>query len=324
MAQKIEISHRTIIFAVLFVVFLWFLYLIRDIILVFFVALLIMAALNPLVSKLSQFKIPRVLSVILVYILVIGAFSLLVTSLIPPLVEQTTHLFSLLPSMIGNIGVLPVVGEPLVGELASQLGSLSSYFLKFTISAFSNILGLVSVLVMAFYLLLERNKIDFSDFFGNIMGKKVGIFFSAWEKSLGNWLGGQLLLMSAVGILTFLGLWLLKIPFSLPLAIFAGLLEIVPMIGPLVSAVPAVIVGFGISPLTGLLVAILYFLVQQIENHLLVPKVMEKSTGINPVVVLICLAVGFKLAGVLGGILAIPVFLTLSLLVKLKLGRSFS
>lgn len=323
MTQKIEISHRTIVFTVLFLVSLWFLYFIRDIIFVFFVALLIMAVLNPLVSRLSKIKIPRALSVILVYVLVIGVFSFLLISLIPPLIEQTTRLLSILPAMVSNMRVLPMIGEPLVNQLAGQVGSISGQVLKFTISAFSNILGLVSVLVIAFYLLLARNKLDdnLDSFFDISTRKKVKSFLDVWERSLGSWLRGQLLLMLSIGVLTFLGLLVLKVPFSLPLAIFAGLLEIVPIIGPLVSAIPAVIVGLGISPLTGAMVAVLYFLVQQVENHLLVPKVMEKSTGVNPVIILLCLAIGLKVAGVIGGLMAIPVYLTLRVLIRQRLSR---
>jgi len=323
MPQKIEISHKTIIFTVLFLALLWFLYFIRDIILVFFIALLIMAVLNPLVSRLSKLKVPRGISVLLVYVLVLGLLSFLVASLVPPLVEQTSHLLSVLPNLLDNILVLPMIGQPLINELASQLGSFSSSLIKITLSVFSNVLGVVSVLVIAFYLLLSRDKLDniLDNFFDISICKKVRNFLVLWEKSLGSWLRGQLILMFSVGFLTFLGLFALGVPFSLPLAIFAGVLEIVPIIGPLVSAVPAVIVGLGISPLMGLAVAVLYLVVQQLENHLLVPKVMEKSTGINPVVVLLCLAIGAKIAGVVGALMAIPVYLTFSVLVKLYLRR---
>jgi predicted PurR-regulated permease PerM len=322
-AQKIEISHRTIIFTVLFLAILWFLYFIRDIILVFFVSLLLMALLNPLSSRLYKFKIPRALSVILIYVLTLGLLTFVAASLVPALIEQTSHLFSALPGFLNNIFIIPMIGESIVNEIASQLASFSGYLLKFTFSAFSAVLGVISVLVMTFYLLLARDKLDnfLDNFFDNKTKEKVGDFFILWEKSLGTWLRGQIILMLSIGIFTFLGLFLLKIPFSLPLAIFAGLLEIVPIIGPLFSAIPAVIVGFGISPLTGVAVAALYFMVQQIENHFLVPKVMEKSTGLNPVITLLCLAIGIKIAGVVGGLMAIPVYLTISLFVKHFINR---
>ena len=103
---------------------------------------------------------------------------------------------------------------------------------------------------------------------------------------------------------------------SLPLAILAGLLEIIPYLGPVASAIPAVLIGLGISPIMGLAVAALYFLIQQVENYLFVPKVMEKSAGVTPIVTLLALAVGFKLAGIAGVIVSVPVVITLQVLTK--------
>jgi len=117
--------------------------------------------------------------------------------------------------------------------------------------------------------------------------------------------------MTIVGVLSFVGLRLLGIEFALPLAILAGLLEIIPNIGPIVSAIPAVLSGLTVSPLMGLAVAALYFLIQQIENSIIVPRVMQKVVGVNPLVTILSLAIGFKLAGVAGAILAIPVVLVI-------------
>ncbi|MBI3289893.1 AI-2E family transporter, partial [Candidatus Microgenomates bacterium] len=121
------------------------------------------------------------------------------------------------------------------------------------------------------------------------------------------------------------GLRLLGIHFALPLAILAGLLEVVPTVGPLVSAVPAIIVGFTISPIMGISVAALYFLIQQLENSFIVPKVMQKSIGVAPIVTLVVLGVGVEIGGITGAILAMPVFLVVQIALaeffpRLKLG----
>jgi predicted PurR-regulated permease PerM len=122
--------------------------------------------------------------------------------------------------------------------------------------------------------------------------------------------------MTLVGVMTFIGLKILQIPYALPLALLAGFLEIVPSIGPILSAIPLVIIGFGISPVTGIAALALAFLVQQVENYVFVPKVMEKSVGLNPIAVLLSLAVGFKLAGVAGVVISVPIFLTIQILIK--------
>lgn len=323
MPRKIEISHKTIIFTVLFLVSLWFLYFIRDIIFLFFISLLLMAIINPFVTKLSRFKIPRGVSILVAYILSIGIFVFLIYSLFPVVIDQTTKLISLFPSFIENIGLVPVLGDSLISQIASHVGNFSESLVKFTFSAFSNVLSLITVLVMTFYLLLGREKIEqgVDGAFGKEIKRKVKLFLDLWERELGGWIKGQLLLMLFVGVLTFIALIALRIPFALPLALLAGLFEIIPIIGPLFSAIPAVIIGFNISPLFGFLIIALYFLVQQIENHLLVPKIMEKSTGINPVLVILSLSIGSKVAGFLGVLLAIPVFLTLKIALRVFLAR---
>jgi predicted PurR-regulated permease PerM len=109
---------------------------------------------------------------------------------------------------------------------------------------------------------------------------------------------------------------LIGIPFAVPLAIMAGLLEIVPMLGPIVAAVPATIIGLSISPTMGLAAAALAFAVQQLENYVFVPKIMEKSTGVSPIITLLALAIGFRLAGVAGAVISMPVVLALSIIAK--------
>lgn len=321
--QKIEISYRTILFTVLLFIFLWFLYFIRDIIFFFFVSLLLMTILNPFVNKLSRLKIPRAVSVFAIYIAVIGVLVFVFSSLLPVIIDQTIRLVRLFPSLIENVGFLPVVGESLTTELSKHFASLSETIVKITFSAFSNVLSLITVLVLAFYLLLEKDKSDrlIASAFGKEWSRRVHLFLDLWEKEIGGWLRGQLLLMFSVAILTFVGLFTLRIPFALPLALLAGILEIVPIIGPIISAIPAVIIGFNVSPFMGLMVTLLYLVVQQLENHLLAPKIMQKSTGISPVVVILSLAIGTRFAGILGALLAIPVFLTLKIFLRVFFSR---
>ena len=131
------------------------------------------------------------------------------------------------------------------------------------------------------------------------------------EANLGKWVRVQLFLMFLIGSVSYIGLRLLEIEFCLPLAILAGLLEIVPSVGPTLSAVPAIIAGFTLSPGKGVMVALLYIVIQQIENDIVVPKVMQRGLNFNPLVVLIGLAVGFKLGGIGGMALAVPVLIVL-------------
>ncbi len=318
MPRKIEISHRTIIFTVVFLILLWFLFYIRDIILVFFVSLLIMTILNPLVTRLSKYKVPRALSVIFVYLILFSIIGVSLAAITPPLVYQSTSFANNLPHFVKNLGVSTLFSEQIVGNLISQIGTLPAQVARFTVSIFSNVLGVVTMLIFSFYLLLERDKLDdqLSFLLGQKQKREVGRLIDLLEVKLGGWARGQLTLMLTVGVATFIGLTLLGVPFALPLSILAGLLEIIPYFGPVISAIPAVLISVGISPLAGFATAALYFLVQQLENYILVPKIMEKSVGVNPITTLLSLAIGFRLAGVIGIIISVPVAITVQVLAK--------
>ena len=195
---------------------------------------------------------------------------------------------------------------------------MPSRIAKATISVFSNVLGVFTVLIFAFYLLLSREKFDdvIALFFGDDKKASISRLVDKLESKLGGWARGELFLMFLVGSFTFVGLTLLSIPFALPLAILAGIFEIIPIIGPTVSAIPSVIIGFSISPVTGVAAASLAFLIQQVENYVFVPRVMQASVGVNPIVTLLSLAIGFRLAGIVGGLIAIPVVIALQVLLK--------
>ena len=318
MLRKVEISHKTVIFTVFFLLTLWLLYFVRDIILQLFVALLLMTILEPIVAFLTRIKIPRVLSVLITYILVLGLLGGMIALIAPTLAQQTVNFINALPSYLANIGISSSLGGDLASGALTQLGTLPGEVFNFTVSIFSNFVAIVTVLVFAFYMLLTHDK--FQDQIGFLVGenKKLQVvrIVKAWENKLGKWARGQLLLMLAVGLGTYVGLLLIGIPFALPLAILAGILEIVPFLGPIVAAIPAVLIGFGISPLIGLAVAAVSFLVHQLESYVLVPKIMEKSVGVSPLVVLISIAIGAKLLGIMGVIISVPLVITLQVLIK--------
>jgi len=318
MPKKIEISHKTIIFTVLFLLSLGLVYLIRDIILMLFVAFLLMAILEPLVNFLTKVKIPRTFAVLLSYLLVIGVFGGAIALIIPAVVEQTTSFVNALPAYIANLGLTQDIGSQIVNNLFSVAGNIPSEVVKFTFSIFSNVISIITVLVFSFYMLVSRNKLEdgLGVFFGEEMKNKLSSLMNNLENRLGGWARGELTLMFVVGLAIYIGLTIIGIPYALPLAILAGVLEIIPYMGPIVSAIPSALIGFGISPVAGFGVILVSFLVQQLENYLLVPKIMEKSVGVSPIVTLIALAVGARLAGVVGAIISIPTVITLQVLAK--------
>lgn len=318
MLKKVEISHRTIIFTFLFLLGMGFLWLIRDLLLELFVAIVIMTVLNPFVSKLAKWKVPRGLAVLLVYVIVIGIFAGAIAGIVPPLVEQTTNFVNDFPVLISRLGWDSYLGPQVVGQILGELSSLPGEAVKLGVSIVSNFLTVVTVLIFAFYLLVMRDKLDtqLSFFFGDEKSREIGRILDIIETKLGGWLRGQLLLMLLIGFLTYIGLALLGIPFALPLAILAGLLEIVPILGPIIASIPTILIGLSISPVLGLAAAALAFTVQQLENYLFVPKIMEKSTGVTPIITLFALAIGYRLAGVAGAVISMPVVLATTIIAK--------
>ncbi len=320
MQRKIEISQQTIIFTLSVLAGAWLILQIRDILFLLFIAFLLMTAIYPIVLVLERLRLPRAISVLLVYVVVLGSLGLSFASSIPALVTQSTKLAQEPPRVIAR--VLPYWNIDIV-SLTQQLTPLGENVVKVTVGIFSNIVTTVTVLVFTFYFLLERRRAETTliDMFGQSIGKQTAQVLRAVERRLGGWVRGELLLMSFVGVLTYIGLSILGVDFALPLAILAGLLEIVPMIGPIISAVPAVLVAFAMSPILALSTAGLYFVIQQIENNVLVPWIMNKSVGLSPLVTIIALMVGGRLAGLVGAVLAVPFVLVFQVVLNSFLAK---
>lgn len=314
--EKIEISYRTIIFTVFFLIFLWFLYQIRQVILLLFVSFVVMSALNPVVDKMEKLKIPRPVAILFIYFLSFGPLIGLIVSIVPVFINQSALLLENLPRLLEKLNFLGIQIHP--RDYSDQLAKLPANVFKIVASTFSNILGIFTFAVITFYLLMERKKMKtyLHILFRRDGEKRAEEFIKKMETKIGGWVRGELILMFIVGLLSYIGLLFLDLEFALPLAVLAGFFELIPNIGPTLSMIPAVIVGLSVSPVMGLTVAALYFLIQQLENNLIVPKVMQKSVGLNPLVTLVVLMIGLKLGGAFGMLLAVPVFLAIQIIIK--------
>lgn len=311
----IEISHKTIAFTVFFLIFIWFLFQIRHILLLVFIAIIFMSALSPIVDKLQKFKIPRGLAIIFIYILIWAAISYGVASLVPPLVEQSAKFINRLPQDVSALSQ----GRFDLSILEPHFQSLPQQIVKFAVGAFNNVIGLFTFMVIVFYLIMERSNLKkyLTFMFGKGNKEKhAEEFVSKLEHKLGSWMRGQLALMLIVGFMSYAGLTFLGVEFAVPLAFIAGLLEIIPNIGPTISMIPAVLVALGTSPLLGAAVFALYFLIQQLENNLMVPKIMSKAVGLSPLVIILSLMIGFRVAGMAGAVLSVPSVLLLEIIIN--------
>lgn len=309
MVNKVEISHKTIIFTLVLLSSLWLLLQIRDILFLLFISFILMSALRPIVDWMDERRIPRILAIGIIYTVVFGLFGVSIAGMIPQLAVQSGKLFTEIPSVFSR--VFPYVSFD-VQSISQQIAPVGENLVKVTLNLFSNVLMTLTVLTFTFYFLLERAGIQtmLSGLLGQGLGDRVFDVLLRVEKRLGAWVLGEMILMFFIGTLVYAGLWFLRVEFALPLAIIAGLLEIVPTIGPILSAVPSVIVAFSHSPILALTVVALYIIVQQVENNIVVPLVMRKSVGLPPVLTILALMIGGRFAGVSGAVLAVPILLT--------------
>jgi predicted PurR-regulated permease PerM len=313
--RTIDISHKTIFFVAAFLGILWALYQIREVIVILFIAIIFMSALYPVVGFLDRFKVPRALSIAVTYILIIAIIIGLLTLVISPLIDQTSNLVTHLPTTVNDFFPSNVfVNQSIIQE---QINSVSQNAVNLSLTLFNNIIAFISVVVLTFYLLLERDKLDglIAQFF---IGHEQRVIRTTHriEDKLGSWLRGQLALSLIIGVMVYITLLLLGIPFALPLAILAGLLEVVPVIGPIISSIPSIIVALTISPIQGLFVGVAFFIIQQLENNLIVPQVMKKAVGLNPLIVILAVAIGGKLLGIAGALLAVPIAVVIQILTE--------
>ncbi|HHH12373.1 MAG TPA: AI-2E family transporter [Candidatus Moranbacteria bacterium] len=204
------------------------------------------------------------------------------------------------------------------GNIAGQLsGSLGDIFAR-TKSVVSGMIGVVAVISMSFYMSLRKDgmRVFLLSLAPSQHRKYVDSLTGRISESFGRWMAGQLVTMVFVGVLYYLALSLLGVPYAALLAVLGGLLEIVPYLGPIMAAAPAALLGFAVSPAVGLAVLVSYSLINLVENHILIPQIMNKAVGLNPVAVILALLMGAKTAGLVGVILAVPVAGALALFVK--------
>lgn len=326
--MKLELTWASIWRVIASLALLWFLFRVQDILVVLFLVFIFVAALNPVVSR-WQKKMPRLVVVTLIYLIFFTALIGFGTIFFVPLVEQVNILAKLIPAKIGPL--IPLferlsAGQDLINQFSQGLQNFSGTLTNFsgtlintTLGVFGGLFTLFTILVLTFYLLLEEKAAR--HFLANVLPprSKESVFFLLNKISvkMGAWVRGQLMLMLIIGVLDFIILLVLQVPAPLPLALWGGLMEVVPFLGPVLGAIPAIVVALVTgSPLSALLVAILMILVvQQLEGHIIVPKVMEKAVGISPVNVILALLVGGKLYGIVGALLAVPIAAIIAVLV---------
>lgn len=294
---------------------------VTNIILLLFVCVILTSTLAPAVRFLKKYRVPKIVAIAILYVVIIAFLTLLIAPLVPFFIEQFQALLENFPRYIDQTAKVlhfNVDAAKIREIVGSQADTIGKNAFVVTSEIFGGFLSLITVLVISFYLLLDHDNIikKLPGLFPQNLQQKVEGAVQEIESTLGAWFRGQITLSLFVGLFTWIALTAVGLPYALPLAVIAGMFEIVPTIGPILSAVPAIIIGFSISPTTALVVAGAFLVIQQLENNLLVPKIMEKAVGLHPVVVIIGVILGGKFAGILGALLSAPFISVLYILLK--------
>ncbi len=305
------VLNNHILATVLLIALGMFLLQIKGILLAIFLSYIIMAALNPFVRALRNYRIPKIIAIVIVYAVVIAFIILLVIPILPFFISQVQALLRAIPAYVDNASLALGIQvdksqiNSLISPLASSIGQNA---LSVTTKVFGGIFSVITLFILSFYMLVDRQRIGRSipNLIPQEYREKGILTIHLVEEKLGAWLRGQVILSLAIGLITWIALTLLGIPFALPLAILAGFLEIIPTLGPIIAAIPATIVALAISPVMAVTVIAVYTGIQLAENNILVPKIMEKAVGLNPVVIIIAILIGGNLLGVIGALLSIP------------------
>ena len=328
---RVVITSGTILKTVFWLLFIALLYYIKDIVLVVLAAIVIASAIEPAAHWCQTHKIKRLPAIIGIYFILGALLAIFFVFFLPSVLSEALTYLNNLPASI-NLSDLwsPLSGLNLGGasDVASSLPdktlSIKAFVdtTKYALSGtgagafhtasviFGGALSFILMIVLSFYLAVQEDGVgDFLKIVSPI--KHHEYIINLWKRSqkkIGYWMQGQLLLGLIVGVLVYLGLMVLGIKHALLLACIAAVFELIPIFGPILAAVPAVLIALvDTSATQGFLVIGLYLIIHQFENHLLYPLVVRKIVGISPMVVILALVIGAKLAGFLGAILAVPI-----------------
>jgi predicted PurR-regulated permease PerM len=314
------------------------LYQVRTVLMLVYVSGLLAIGLAPIVRAVERQKIlpvgtrrfPRWVAILTLYVALLSVVVGVGFAVVPPLVAQAQALSRRLPDLFARAQQFLVDRGLIDHELTmtealqkapsgvlSSGGDAVATVIGAVIGLAGGVFGLLTILILTFYMLVESDTIfrRFVRLFPVEQRLRVATVSSDISMKVSAWLGGQLLLGAIIGVTATVGLWLIGVPYYFVLGLIAGIGELIPMVGPLLSAIPAIVVALTVSPGLALATAVFFLAQQQFENHLLVPKLMERQVGVSAVTVIIALLIGGSLLGIVGALLAVPTAAALQVII---------
>ena len=318
----IDITTGVILRILLILGIVWFLYLIRNIVAIVLFSVIIASAIEPAAQWFKARGIPRLLGVIITYVIAFLILAVAFSFVIPPLFHELSGLASDIPEFINAatrpdtvFSFIPELPESLsrgleniANNLLLTLKDFSGGFFQATAKVFGGVLSFGFIIILSFYLSVQEHGIE--NFLAVITPNQYeNYIMDLWRRSrgkIGKWLQGQILMGLLVGTLVYLGLTVLQVHFALSFGILAAIFELIPIFGPIFAAIPAIIIAYFQEPLLGLLTLGLFVIIQQLENHLIYPVVVRKTVGVHPIIVILAIMIGGQIGGFFGILLSIP------------------
>jgi predicted PurR-regulated permease PerM len=321
---SVNVTLGTIIKTIIVVLIFVAAYKLQNLILILLVAIIMATAIGQGTKFLARFKISRLWAVLILYIVFFSVIFIGISLLLPPLFNDLTSLASDLPAKLNAITQTSSAIDPLssiTGGLATSFSlsdliiQVQKFILQLSDSVFSTasvifggVFSFILILVISFYLSVQERGIE--NFLQVVTPLKYEDYvLDLWKRTqnkIGLWLQGQLLLGLLVGFTVFIGLSIMGVKYALTLGLISAVFELIPFFGPILFAIPGVLLGFSAGPSLGLVVLIFYVIVQQLESHIIYPLVAKKVIGVPPLIVILALLAGAELYGFLGMVISVP------------------
>ncbi|MCX6761229.1 MAG: AI-2E family transporter [Candidatus Moranbacteria bacterium] len=285
------------------------------------VAVILAVSIYPMVKKVNR-KLPLVLSILLVFLAFIIPFALFCIFVMPDLFRQMPELLGTLRPLVSQFGFFPDSLKNF--DFASYLSTHTADLFASAQTAFYVIIASIEILVLMFYFILDHDRLVklFLKLFPQNERKKIHGVLAELAEVNGQYIRGNLFISLICIIVVFIGFSLLRIPYALPLAILAGIMDLLPLVGSAIGAIPALIIAFSISPLSGFSVLVLHIAYQQSENAIISPLVYKKALSLYPALSFLAVIIGAELYGIVGAFLALPLAASIPVLVEYAHGYS--
>ncbi len=289
----------------------WLVWQLRILVVIVFIVFLIVIGFLPATRFLQKQGTGRVIAAITPYV---AAFGLIILVIAPFFVQVSSQMQSLIDSLVSYWEKLPqilqsqgITVQDVRSAIQSQFQSFAENLIGISGGIVAFITAVSTTVTMSIYAQIDYDRIRKSAL--QSLGRYVpqtDILFNRLEDDLGAWIYGQAILCVTIGLLSFIVLSILGIPFAASLALLAGLLELLPTIGPILAGIPAVLIALEQSFTLAIIVTLAYVAIQVLENTVIVPRVMQRAVNMHPLVIIPALIVGFQFLGILGAMLAIP------------------